>query len=197
VERYTRTAEPIALAVTLDDAKRHLRIDFDIEDMYIRSLIETAVAWLETAVGRTLITTNWKVIGETWPCGRLIELKFPPLQEITSVKYYDEDDVLQTLATDKYLTILDDFMPGGIELKHEETWPALGIRHDAVQIEYVAGYGDLPSEIPHTARQCILMLVGHWYLNREAVLVGTISKEIELAVASLARTLKTCFVPGA
>lgn len=197
MERYTRTAPPIALAVTLDDAKRHLRIDFDVEDMYIRALVETAVEWLEVSVGRTLITTNWKVVGQSWPCYRLIELKFAPLQSITSVKYYDADDVLQTLDANKYRIVLDDFIQGGLELKAGETWPALANRYDAVQIEYVAGYGDLPSDIPNAARQCVLLLVAHWYLNREAIVVGTITKEVEFSVASLTRTLKTGYVPGA
>ncbi|WP_145502061.1 head-tail connector protein [Yersinia similis] len=31
----------------------------------------------------------------------------------------------------------------------------------------------------------ILLLIGHWYTNREAVLVGTISKQLELTVESL------------
>jgi uncharacterized phiE125 gp8 family phage protein len=196
MERYTRTTPAVALPVSLDDAKRHLRIDFDQEDLLIRGLVETAAEWLEATVGRTLITTSWTVVGETWPCGRLIELKFPPLISVTTVKYYDETNTLQTLASSKYLVAKDEFIPGMIELKSGETWPSLSIRHDAVQIEYQAGYGATSADVPAAARYAILLLVAHWYKNREAVLVGTISKEIDLAVASLVRTLKTMYVPG-
>ena len=36
-----------------------------------------------------------------------------------------------------------------------------------------------------------MMLVSHWYENREAVLTGTVSKEVELGVSSLLAMLET------
>jgi len=52
-----------------------------------------------------------------------------------------------------------------------------------IKIRYVAGYTTIPISI----KQSMLLLIGHWYANREAVLVGqgTMSKEIEFAVKSL------------
>jgi hypothetical protein len=40
--------------------------------------------------------------------------------------------------------------------------------------------------VPWTVKQAVLLVVGHWYRNREAV--GTVSTEIELAVKSLLET---------
>jgi hypothetical protein len=34
-------------------------------------------------------------------------------------------------------------------------------------------------------RQAVLMLVAHWYENREAIVVGTISSEVSLGVNQL------------
>lgn len=39
--------------------------------------------------------------------------------------------------------------------------------------------------VPKTAIQAMYLLIGHWYENREAVVTGTISKEIEFAVNAL------------
>ena len=37
----------------------------------------------------------------------------------------------------------------------------------------VAGYGDLPSDVPESTRQAIKLLAGHYFENREAVPVAT------------------------
>lgn len=42
---------------------------------------------------------------------------------------------------------------------------------------------------PVQAKRAVLLLVGHWFLNREASLKGTISKEVEFSVSSLAQQL--------
>ena len=40
-------------------------------------------------------------------------------------------------------------------------------------------------EVPKTIDLAILLLVGHWYENRGAVVVGSISSEIEFSVTAL------------
>ena len=43
-----------------------------------------------------------------------------------------------------------------------------------VEIDYVAGYGADPAEVPATLRQALLLLVAYWFENRDAVvLAGT------------------------
>lgn len=42
-----------------------------------------------------------------------------------------------------------------------------------------------PVEVPAMVRQAALMLITHWYVNRSAVLTGSVSKEIEFATNSL------------
>jgi len=39
--------------------------------------------------------------------------------------------------------------------------------------------------VPESIRQCIRLLVTHWYTNRSAVNVGTTSTEIPMAAQSL------------
>jgi hypothetical protein len=44
--------------------------------------------------------------------------------------------------------------------------------------------------VPDDAKQAMLLLASHWVENREAVLTGTISKEIELSYTALTDRLK-------
>jgi len=44
--------------------------------------------------------------------------------------------------------------------------------HLAVEIDYTAGYGSAATDVPAGLRQAMLSLVGHWFENREAVLMA-------------------------
>lgn len=57
----------------------------------------------------------------------------------------------------------------------------------AVDITDVGSGTSFLGLVPDEIRHAMLLLVAHWYENREAVLVGTISTEIQFAVDSLLR----------
>ena len=70
-------------------------------------------------------------------------------------------------------------------LAYGESWPSFTpYPTGAVRIQFTAGYNDI-ANVPQMVKQAILLLVGHWYENREATLAGTISREIEFAVHAL------------
>jgi uncharacterized phiE125 gp8 family phage protein len=190
----TQLVTPAAsLPLKVAEAKNHLRVMHDQDDDDIRALIETATAWLEASVGRSVVATTWRQSLDCFPANAdYVDLSKSPLVSVASITYYDEDNVSQTLDAAKYHVAIDHFLPGWVQLVNGEEWPSTIDRPDAVTIEYTAGY----SPTPAAAKQIIKLLVGHWYENREAVVVGAITKEVEIAVASLTRTLKTGFVAG-
>lgn len=197
-ERYNRTGISTTLPVSLDAAKRHLRVDFESEDVLIRSMIETAKEYVETRTGRTLITTTYALKRDCFPQrGKYLALKFPPLQSIIDVTYFDADNVSQTLAAAKYRLLVDEYCESGLELDAKEEWPATYDREDAVTVNFIAGYGADDVLVPAIAKHAILLLVGHWYENREAVLVGTVSKELELTIDTLLGALGHGWIAGA
>ena len=67
------------------------------------------------------------------------------------------------------------------------TLPTLGDDANPVLVTYVAGYGAAASAVPQRAKQAILLLVGHWYRQREAV--GRAEGEVALAYRRLIRSL--------
>jgi uncharacterized phiE125 gp8 family phage protein len=95
-----------------------------------------------------------------------------------------------------YFVAVEEGIPGWLQLQDGESWPTHKTALDAVQVEFTAGYGDTADTVPATARQVVKLLLSHWYENREGVLTGTISKPLEFAISSLARSLGTGFVAG-
>jgi uncharacterized phiE125 gp8 family phage protein len=91
-----------------------------------------------------------------------------PVREILSVKYYDEDGVLQTLDPSTYYT--DTYSkPSYLIVNDGYSWPSVQNKANAVIITYEAGYGsDTDHEIlPFCAKAAILLTVGKLFENRE------------------------------
>lgn len=171
--------------ITLTEAKAHLRIDAadTAEDNAITGFITAAREYCETYQGRQYMTATRVHQLDRFPSCHVIRLPYPPLISITSVVYVDSAGVTQTLDPSKY--IVDAIsQPGRIAPSYSNYWPATRQQIGAVTITYACGYG-AAADVPQRIKQAILLLVGHWWENREAVLSGTISKEIEFAVQAL------------
>jgi uncharacterized phiE125 gp8 family phage protein len=80
--------------------------------------------------------------------------------------------------------------PGKIRTVYNGTWPSHLTDPNAVSVTWWAGYGPAGTDVPTAIRHAILMLVGHMYEQRLAVLSGSISKEIEFGVKALLDTAK-------
>ncbi len=67
------------------------------------------------------------------------------------------------------------------------------MRHtDAFVVRYVAGFGTKPSDVPSQLKQAVMMICKHLFDNPDAVLSGTISKEIEFGVRELVSSNSRC-----
>lgn len=171
--------------VSLEEAKNHCRIDGNDEDVLITSLIVAAREYCESFQNRAYITQTWQLWLDSWPAGSVIPIPRPPLQSVTGVKYYDTNDTEHTLAATDYF-VDDKSEPGRLALSYSKAWPAGVLRPtNGVCVEFTAGYGDDAEAVPQKVKQAMLLLIGHWYENREAIITGIISREIEFAVRSL------------
>lgn len=177
------TEEPVTLA----DAKAHLRLDGTDEDSLVTSLITAARQWCEGYQNRAYVTQTWDLVLDAWPRDSepdRVRIPLPPLQSVASVKYMDADGVQATMPASDYLVDVAS-QPGRLVLAYGKSWPTVTLQPAAgIEIRFTAGYG-AATAVPETVKQAIKLLVGNWYENREAVLTGTISKEIEFAVTAL------------
>jgi len=176
------TVEP----ATLTEVKAHLRVDSSDEDNLLNSLITSARQYCEAFQKRSYITQTWELWLDAFPSESYINVSLPPLQSISSVKYYDTDDTEATFSSDDYFVDTKN-EPGRVVLNYSKTWPSTTLRpSNGVCVEFKAGYGDAASDVPEKVKQAMLLLIGAWYEQREAITTtGLNVKEIPFAVDAL------------
>ena len=187
--RIRITTQPTIEPVSRTEAKLHLRIDHATEDDLIDRLITTARIQCEDIAGRSFITRTYTAKFDLWPRNDWMRLPFPPLISVSSITYTDEDGNTATYAANNY--IVDTYSePGQLVIKTDSTWPDVTLQEvNGITVVYTAGYGALASDVPAHYRQAVLLMVGHLYENREAVLVGNVNAtELPMALNALLLT---------
>lgn len=175
---------PAELPVTLEEVRRHLRIDAGADDPLISGLVMAATAWLDGPggwLGRALVaqTLELRQDGFGW-CDSAAFLPFPPAIEIVSITYDDAAGIEQTVPTGDYRLLGGNDGLFRVAPAHGKAWPTTRGASEAVRIRYRAGYG-AATAVPAPIRQAILLLVGHWYANREAASTDRSVAELPLA----------------
>ncbi len=166
---------PATTPVTVTEVKDQLRVEHTDDDTLINRLISVAVAYTDVqgALGHAMITQKWgQWINSTPP--QTVKLLLGPLIAVTAVKYYDTDGVLQTDTLSNYEIFGTEFSTT-IGPKEGFAWPVTQDRPDAIRIEYTIGYGSATTDIPETLRHALMMLIGHWYDNRETTMMDELS----------------------
>ena len=163
--RITAPAEPV---VTPDAAKLQLRVDGTDEDTLIEGLIAAATAHLdgiEGVMGRCIVTQEWaqsfdRLSGD-------VVLPFPDVQT-AAITYSDTAGDPQTVPVDDYR--LHQVYGGSVlGLVSGAAWPqGASDDREAFTVTFTAGFGNAAA-VPASIKHAILMLVAHWYENREAV----------------------------
>lgn len=179
-----RTGAPATTPVSLAETKAHLRVDASDEDTLIASLIDVAVSHVERALGIALITQGWTVVRDAWPGGWLVELPLAPLQSVASVTTYDADGAGTVFDASDYFVDTAS-RPPRLVLHGTAPWPAPGRRANGIEIALTAGFGDAATDVPEPVRQALLMLVAHWYENREPAPLGPGPVEVPATAAGL------------
>ena len=157
------TSEP----VQLDTVKSHLNIDDAAEDSLLESYIAAAREWVERYLDLALITRvlrlNIHQFPSTW-----LSLPFPPLGQVSSIKYIDTSGVEQTVSPSIY-QVNNLSIPACVVLLSGESWPLTLSGLNRVKVEYEAGFGSDHSAIPKLIQQALLLTIGHYYVQREEV----------------------------
>lgn len=148
----------------------------DITMAYISTLITSARQSAETITKRVFITQTWELYLDMFPTWE-IELPFPPVQSITSIKYIDNDGVLQTMSSGDYTADMKS-EPAYITPVYGGSWPSARYQRNAVTIRFVAGYG-LADDVPGGIKTWMHMRVKTLYDNRDKFVLGTSFSQID------------------
>jgi len=161
----------ILTLVSIADVKAAMRIRHSREDDKIETAIYEAYNYLDGRYGwlrRSILTQTWtmtlpgfvkkKLTSDadgnptfTWIYTNEIELPLPPLQQVTKIRYRDSDNVWQTMLdetsspslTTSTVNIVKTGLYGAILLADGQSWPSVYNHPEAVEITFMAGYGDI------------------------------------------------------
>ena len=160
---YIISTPPASEPLTLTECKLHLRVDGTDEDTLITTYLQSAREQVELMTNRAMMPQTVKQYLDTFPTCT-IDLRFAPIASVTSVKYYDSDNVEQTLVLDTDYQV--DTVTEPARIVPLLSWPVTKAKANAVTIEYVAGYADADT-VPANIKAAILLLVGEMYEIRE------------------------------
>jgi uncharacterized phiE125 gp8 family phage protein len=183
------TAGPAAEPVALTEAKAHLRVDASDEDTLISSLILTSRLHVEAALGLALVTQSWRLLLDRWPPHKDIELPLRPLQSIEAVRVYPADGAATVIDPGDYLADTASVPPRLV--RTGVIWRQPGRAANGIEIDFTAGYGDAAADVPAPIRQALLLLVAHWYEQREPIEVGSPAARVPEAVSGLLDPYRT------
>lgn len=173
------------LVVTLVEAKAQLRVYHTDEDDYISGLVDVANDYLcgeNSFISRSVgAGMKWELTLDRFPHGHgwpreyfhdgnnghnRVKLPKPPLVSVDAVYYTPSTNVEVQISGFRTLDI--GVKDGGSILPAYNTqWPATNGQPGSVRIQFTAGYEKVPASIKHAA----LLLIAHWYENREAVTI--------------------------
>lgn len=167
--------------VTLDEAKRQVRmVEDDSQDDFLCDLIAPARAFCERYTGQIFQRRLFTDTFSRW--GDFLELSRRPIISVDSVDYVDEagDDAEYT----GFLAPLSGY-PVRVYPGIDDEFPTLGTG-GTITVTYTAGFEEgSNAEAVVIAKRAMLLLIGHWFENRETAVVNASANEVPFAVKSL------------
>ena len=192
--------------VTLDDMKEHAIVGHADDDKVLQRCISAAEGYVGHHTHRSLHLTRYRAFSRCWPADGLVTLRHGPARLIEAVQYVADDDTVTLIDPSRWSakTIRDQ----GTLLLDTDLPSPKARRLDAVQIEYLAGYGVLPDMIddgqydaeypvPYednpegfdaamaNMQHAIRGIAAHFFENRESVVIGPGATEVPMFVQSL------------
>lgn len=160
-------AGPAEEPVSLAEAKAFLKVDDAAEDGLIATLIGAARLHVEGVTGKALLAQSWRVVLDDWPESGVVKLPVSPLRSVTAITATDDNGGSHEIGLAQFSSEPDRlFVPRVVV-----GMPILQER-GGIEIDYVAGFGSEPADVPADLRQALLGLVAHWYEHRDAVIVA-------------------------
>lgn len=169
---YIRTTDATGELLTVDEAKRSLRLtDDDVDSDEISDYVKAARHLWETDTNVILGSQTWKHYLDGFPSSDFIYIEKYPVTSVSTVEYYDANGTLQTLNASLYWTDLNGIVA---RIRTQDSWPETeDLRPASVIITFVVGH--TASNVPTDILQGLKSLIGHWYANRqeEVIMSGT------------------------
>lgn len=164
--------------ITLAEARKQVRLEVDQteEDDLLQALINTTILTTEHRTRRSLRDREETLLLDSWEGS--IQLPWWPVQAVNQITYTAPDGTDQALPGHS-LDIRQ--IPAKVTPYPSNTWPEVKNKPMAITVKAQVGYAEIPADLKSAA----LLLIGHLYENREAVVVGATTSEVPQAYDSL------------
>ena len=166
--RYKLKTAPAFKPVTLEQLKRNLRMGTqdepdDSQDALLQGILDTIIDEVQIDIGRQLARATYTAYLDDFPASGNMELTRGPVGEISSVKYYNQSNVLTTMAA-------ADCLLDNVELTSRvrflNTYNVYSDRLNGVEIEFTCGWATAV-EIPKDLVDAVVLLASERFLNPE------------------------------
>jgi uncharacterized phiE125 gp8 family phage protein len=178
--------------VTLKEAREQVVVQPGDDDKFLARLIRAARESVERdsgwALGERRVRVRWR--SSPVKQGTIsLPIEFHPLLSVQAVQYRDPSGELATFTG---YQVDKGVRPAQLVIQPGQSWPEPTPGYiDCYSVTFVCGLsGESTTQGVELAKQACLMLLGHWYENRETVLVGSISKEIERSYNDFIESLR-------
>lgn len=178
--QLTNTTAKFAEAVKLDDAKDHLRVLHCDEDMYIKSLIQSARGIAENFIDSAIVTQTYRLTLDCFSGD--IELPVNPVLSVESVKYFDPDAVETTMAASAYFVQKGTYR-SVLKPAYGTTWPDTDDGFDKVTVDFTVGWNTIPEDI----KSAIKLIIHELYWHRANSVEGVTVASVPLSAESILR----------
>lgn len=152
--------EPVDLAY----AKTFLRVDGDAEDALITDMIVAARHSVEALCGQAMITRRVLQSFDIPACAP-VSLKAMPAGEIIAVRAFKSGGTIITLSPGSY-SLNARCTPPRLELTDAGARDIGASDVTRFEVEYTAGFGGAPSDVPMPLRQALLLLLAQSFEHR-------------------------------
>lgn len=166
--------------VSLDQVRDFLRVDPDVCDNGLLTLIrDAATRAIEEYLNSPIMLATYQVT--YYAENRRFRLPGANIAAVSSVKYKDTDNALQTIASSNYTLISPSSMNSYVYMDDAYSFPSLGDDDDKIQITYTAGYSSV-SSVPPVIPLCILNLCADYYDDRSLLTGKVITGKLRFAL---------------
>jgi uncharacterized phiE125 gp8 family phage protein len=179
VYRSGPTVEPLSLS----EAKAHLRLETDADDALVSSLVITSRLHIEAALGIALTSQQWTLVLDAWPARGAVAIPMRPVTEVSEVRLRAADGTPAVLDPASYVLEGAGLPPRLVASNGPLPRPGRAV--GGIEIDFTAGFGADPDDVPEPIRQALKLLVAHWYEHREPIEIGSAATAIPAAVSDL------------
>lgn len=174
------TAATTIDAVSLDQVRDFLRVDEDVCDNGLLTLIrDAATSAVANYTNRSLLSSTMVAYYSNFDT--TMPLPGGYVSAISTVKYRDSNNTLQTVSSSDYLLINDSKKTPYLWIDPDYTTPTLGDYPRKIEVTYTAGYASA-DDLPKPITLCILNLCADFYDDRSLLMSKSVPDKLKFAL---------------